>query len=81
MRMMRLAVGMAMPYATFAIVIPAEPKAGEVTSVPAYRYITIAVTQYMDISEIWRNASDLGKSLGFSISSRNPKKATCPAIR
>jgi hypothetical protein len=62
------------------MVVLAEPKAGDVTSVPAYLYMTIAATQYIEISEIWRKAKDLGKSLGFSISSRNPKNATCPAV-
>lgn len=72
-------VGIAIPYAIFAIIVPADPKAGDVTSVPAYRYTTIATIQYMDMSEIWRRAKALGKSFGFFISSRNPKNAAWPA--
>lgn len=38
---------MAIPYATFDNTGPVLPSAGDATSTPPYRYITIAATVYM----------------------------------
>lgn len=75
----RLTVGIAMPHATFFIVGPADPRAGDFTSAPAKRYTTKAVTTYMVMSVTCNRAKAFGQSLASFISLMKPKNATWPA--
>ena len=73
-------VGMAIPYAIFDNKGPVLPSAGDATSAPPYRYITIAATVYMVVFVPCSMYSVRGYWVGFFISDMKPKKATWPAI-